>query len=138
MQSELVMDLDLDDPTAVVLAAVAAFDRAKIDVLVYGGMALAMFGEPRETRDADLAVAGVTAEAGRDALAALGMTTVIAFTDTRFGGLTISRLNLVGGGKLNTVDLVTPLSKRYATDIMRRPLTGTLDGQVLQRVRVFP
>ena len=68
MQSELVMDLDLDDPTAVVLAAVAAFDRAKIDVLVYGGMALAIFGEPRETRDADLAVAGVTPRQSRDCL----------------------------------------------------------------------
>lgn len=128
------MTLDLDDPTSVVLAAVAAFDAAGIDVLVYGGMALAMFGEPRETRDADLAVAGVSAQAGHDALAAIGLTTVIAFTEMRFGGVTMSRLTLVGDGKLNMVDLITPRSERYAAAVMQRPMRGTLDGQELRVV----
>jgi hypothetical protein len=128
------MTVDLDDPASVILAAVAAFDAAGIEVLVYGGMALAMFGEPRETRDADLAVAGVTARAGQDALASIGLTTVIAFTEIRFGGLTISRLTLVGDGKLNMVDLITPRSKRYAATLMQRPLRGTLEGQALRVV----
>lgn len=128
------MQLDLDDPTSVVLAAVAAFDTVGIDVLVYGGMALAMFGEPRETRDADLAVSGVSAQAGHDALAVIGLTTVIAFTEIPFGGVTISRLTLIGDGKLNMVDLITPRSERYATELMKRPMTGTLDGQTLKVV----
>lgn len=128
------MALDLDDPTSVVLAAVGAFDAAGIDVLVYGGMALAMFGEPRETRDADLAVAGVTAQAGHDALAAIGVTTVIAFTDVQFGGVMITRLTLDGDGKLNMVDLVTPRSKRDAAELMTRSISGTLDGQRLRVV----
>jgi hypothetical protein len=126
--------LDLDDPAAVVLAAVAAFDAAGIEVLVYGGMALAMFGEPRETRDADLAVAGVTAEAGHDALAATGLTTVITFSEIIFGGLTITRLTLVGDGKLNVVDLISPRSERYAKALMQRPLRGALEGQELRVV----
>lgn len=126
------MTIDLDDPIAVVLGAVAALDAAGIDALVYGGVALAMFGEPRETRDADLAVAGVTAESGHAALAAMGMTTVIAFSDVAFGGLAISRLTLVGGGKLNMVDLVTPRSERYARAVMARALIGTLEGQRLK------
>ena len=128
------MALDLDDPAAVVLAAVAAFDAAGIEVLVYGGMALAMFGEPRETRDADLAVAGVTAEAGHDALAAIGLTTVITFSGIKFGGIKITRLTLVGDGKLNVVDLITPRSERYTKALMQRPLRGTLDGQDLRVV----
>jgi hypothetical protein len=56
---------------------------------------------------------------------------VPAFAGTRFGGLSITRLSLVGGGKLNTVDLVTPRSPRYAGALMRRPIRGALDGQEL-------
>ena len=128
------MALDLDDPVSVVLTAVAAFDTAGIETLVYGGMALAMFGEPRETRDADLAVTGVSAQAGHAALAAAGLTSVIAFADRRFGGLTITRLTLVGDGKLNSVDLVAPRSDRYASALMQRPLRGSLGGQELRVV----
>lgn len=128
------MALDLDDPAAVVRAAAAAFDAAGIEVLVYGGMALAMFGEPRETRDADLAVAGVTPEAGHDALAAIGLATIITFRGIRYGGVTITRLTLAGDGKLNTVDLITPRSERYAKALMQRPLRGSLDGQELRVV----
>jgi hypothetical protein len=126
--------LDLDDPSAVVVAAVRALDTAGIDALVYGGMALATYGEPRETKDADLAVFGVSASAGRVALEAIGVSVVLAFDSTRFGGLSISRLSLLGGGKLNMVDLVTPRSQRYASALMQRPIRGTLDGQPLRIV----
>jgi len=108
------MALDLDDPSAVALAVAAAFATAGLEAALYGGLALAVYGEPRETRDADLAVATVSVEAGRDALQAAGIQTVIAFSAVVFGGLSIGRLTLVGGGKLNTVDLVTPRSVRYA------------------------
>ena len=124
------MPLDLDDPTSVVLAAVAAFDAAGTQVLVYGGMALAMFGEPRETRDADL-VSAVSAEVGHAALSATGVMTVITFAKVRFGGLTISRLTLLGDGKLNVVDLIAPRSERYRMGLMERRMTGNLDGQEL-------
>jgi hypothetical protein len=126
--------VDLNDPISVTLAAARAFERAGLDGLVYGGIALAMFGEPRETRDADLAVSGVRAEAARAALLTLEVIVVVAFEDLRFGGLTISRLSLLGGGKLNTVDLVTPLSGRYASAIMLRAMRGKLDGQPLRVV----
>lgn len=126
--------LDLQDPFAVTLAAVRAFERAGLDGLVYGGIALAIFGEPRETRDADLAVASVPAAAAQAALLALGVNVVIAFEDICFGGLSISRLSLLGGGKLNTVDLVRPLSERYAAGVMRRALAGTLEDSLLRVV----
>jgi len=125
------MTLDLDDPSAVALAVAGAFAGAGLDAALYGGLALAVYGEPRETRDADLAVASVSVEAGRDALEAVGIHTVIAFREVVFGGLSIGRLSLVGGGKLNTVDLVTPRSPRYAHEMGARCMRGNLDGQPL-------
>ncbi|HUH00633.1 MAG TPA: hypothetical protein VML75_01485 [Kofleriaceae bacterium] len=50
--------VDLNDPIAVLLAAVEALRAAGLDGAVYGGLALAVYGEPRETRDADLVVIG--------------------------------------------------------------------------------
>jgi len=123
--------IDLNDPIALLLAAADALERASISAAAYGGLALAIYGEPRETRDADLAVLGASAEAARDALAAVGLTASVAFDHVGFGGLSISRISVVGGGELNTVDLVEPRSARYAGLVLARALTGTLrDRQI--------
>ena len=128
------MTLNLDDPSEVALAAVAALERAGLQAALYGGLALAVYGEPRETKDADLAVATVTAAAGHAALKAAGIDGVIAFAAVRFGGLSIGRVSIIGGGKLNMIDLVTPLSPRYADRVMTRVIRGSLDGQELSVV----
>lgn len=128
------MAIDLDDPIALMLAASTAFDRAGMEAAAYGGLALGMYGEVRETRDADLAVAGIDAEAARQALADISVLVVIAFVNTRFGGCTLTRLSLVGGGQLNTVDLVTPRSPRYARSMLERTVRGVLRGQPLRVV----
>lgn len=54
------MQLDLGDPVAVMLAAAGALERAGLEATAYGGLVLAMYGRPRETRDADLAIASVS------------------------------------------------------------------------------
>ena len=128
------MAIDLDDPVALMLAASAAFVGAGIEAAAYGGLTLGMYGAPRETRDADLAVVGVAADTARNALDVIGVKVVVAFTDLKFGGCTLTRLSLVGGGQLNTVDLVTPRSKRYAVAMMSRSLSGTLRGQTIRVV----
>ena len=128
------MALDLDDPSEVALAVAGALDRAGLVAALYGGLALAVYGEPRETKDADLAVATVGVQAAHAALQAAQIDGVIAFTDIRFGGLSIARISLVGGGKLNTVDLVTPRSARFAAVVLARAMRGTLDGQPLRVV----
>jgi hypothetical protein len=102
------MPIDLDDPIALLLAAAAALERSGAECAAYGGLVLGMYGEPRETRDADFAVTGVDVERARLALADLGVDVVIAFSSVRFGGCDVSRLSLVGGGQVNTVDLVVP------------------------------
>jgi hypothetical protein len=126
--------IDLDDPIAVMLAAAAAFEEAGIEAAAYGGLTLGMYGEPRETRDADLAVASAEPEVARAALEAIGVMVVTAFVDVKFGGCLVSRLSLLGGGQLNTVDLVRPRSTRYAAAMMARVLRGTLRGQELRVV----
>jgi hypothetical protein len=121
------MAIDLADPIAVLLAASDAMSRAGIRAAAYGGLTLGMYGEPRETRDADLAVASADATAARDAL---GANVVITFTKIA-GGNTVTRLTLVGGGAHNTVDLVEPRSRRYADATLTRALRGSLRGQEL-------
>ena len=48
--------MDLTDPTAAALRIAEAFDAAQTPYALYGGLLLAAYGEPRETRDVDLAV----------------------------------------------------------------------------------
>jgi hypothetical protein len=126
------MPIDLDDPIALMLAAAAALERSGAECAAYGGLALGMYGEPRETRDADFAVTGVDIERARLALADLGVHVVIAFSNIRFGGCDVSRLSLVGGSQVNTVDLVAPRSPRFAGNVFRRAVTGSLRGHEIR------
>jgi hypothetical protein len=113
------MTVDLADPIAVLLTATRAFEQARIEAAAYGGLVVAMYGRARETKDADVAVSTADIGAAYDALIATGLSVVRAFTDITFGGSTVSRLTLLGGGELNTVGLVRPRSARYAADVMR-------------------
>ena len=126
------MAIDLDDPIALMLVAAAALERAGVACAAYGGLALGMYGEPRETRDADFAVAGIDIERARRALADLGVNVVIAFSNVRFGGCDVSRLSLVGGTQVNTVDLVIPRSSRFAEHVVRRAVAGSLRGREIR------
>lgn len=126
------MPIDLDDPIALMLVAAAALKRSGAECAAYGGLALGMYGEPRETRDADFAVMGVDLERARLALADLGVEVVIAFSNVRFGGCDVSRLSLVGGSQVNTVDLVIPRSSRFAGNVFRRAVIGSLRGQEIR------
>lgn len=120
--------MDLNDPIAVVLAVTERLRAAGIRHAVYGGLALAVYGEPRETRDADVAVAGVDTEVAADALSGIAAVSV-SFERVRFGGNLVTRLALVGGGELNTADFVEPRSSRFANEALRRALSGSLRGK---------
>lgn len=88
--------MDLNDPTTVALLAADAFEAASHRYALYGGLLTAAYGEPRETRDADLAVIDVSAAQARHALEATGLRTLLTFENVAFGGLMLSRLTLVG------------------------------------------
>ena len=129
------MPLDLDDPTAIALAIFRALSARRIEAALYGGLALAAYGEPRETRDADFAVSGLAGPTAAEALADIGVRPVLALDRAPFGGLFISRITLVeGGGRagLNVVDLVEPRSTRFAAGALERAVTGALRGEAIR------
>jgi hypothetical protein len=104
---------------------------------VYGGLALAAYGEPRETKDADFAVCGAAAAPVMAALRAAGIAVSLTFDADRFGGHLITRVALLGATGhtgLNVLDLVQPRSARYAADALARALRGQLRGQALHVV----
>lgn len=128
---------NLADPTTAALTAADALERAGLPAAVYGGLALAAYGEPRETRDADFAVASVDAAAALAALHAAGIDATLGFADVRFGGNEITRFALLGApdiAGLNVVDLVRPRSQPYGARLLARSLTGRLGGSAVRIV----
>jgi hypothetical protein len=127
--------LDLTDPTAVLLAVTDALTQAGIRSATYGGLALAAYGEPRETKDADLAVLAVTGAMAHAAFRHADLAHSLTFENVIFGGLTITRLALLpatGGSSVNTADLVQPRSARYASLALDRALSGELRGRAVR------
>ena len=121
--------MNLDDPTAVALLAAETLGRAGIEHALYGGLLLAAYGAARETRDADLAVAGAAVVDAARSLETGGLRCAIAFERVRFGGLWVSRIKLLGGvdtSGLNTLDLVEPCNIEYARRALSRALGSTL------------
>lgn len=127
--------MNLDDPTAVALLAADALGRAGIEHALYGGLLLAAYGTARETRDADLAVAGASPREAARSLEERGIHALVAFERSAFGGLWVSRVTLLGGSDatgLNTLDLVEPRSTDYARRALARSLGSTLRGQAIR------
>jgi hypothetical protein len=121
--------MNLNDPTTVALLAADAFSGPGHVYALYGGLLTAVYGEPRETRDADVAVVDLTAHQARAALSHAGVEALITFEGVRFGGLLLSRLTIIGVTSqtgLNTVDLVRPRSDRYAHLALQRASDATL------------
>lgn len=126
--------MNLEDPIHALLVVHRALARAGIRAAMYGGLALAAYGEPRETRDADLAVAGTSTGEALEALEGAGVTVSLSFDRERFGGLLISRIALLaapGADGLNVADLVEPRSTRYAALALSRAVEGRLRSETV-------
>ena len=119
--------MDLDDPVAVALAVADALREDGIPHALYGGLLLAAYGTARETKDVDLAVVHGDVERVAASLdRRLGLQTLIAFDRQTFGGLYVSRVTLVEGEELNTLDLVEPRDDAYAERALGRSVVSTL------------
>ncbi len=124
--------MDLSDPTTATLAASRAMSAAGQRCAVYGGLALAVWGEPRETRDADFAVSGADLDSIVQALGAAGLDPQVNFREQVFGGNGVSRIQIFGGPGttgFNVIDLVQPRSERFASDVLSRAIRGAVRGQ---------
>lgn len=129
------MPVDLTDPTTAALVAVEAAERTGKGYALYGGLLLAAYGEPRETRDVDLAVTSLDASAIRPALEEMGVQTAANFEGMTFGGLVLDRVNMIGGENdlgLNTIDLVRPISDRYAAEALDRSIEAPLRDRAVR------
>lgn len=87
------------------VALTAALDAAGVDYALIGGLAVAVWGVPRATKDIDLLVQGHDLEAAKAAVASLGFTLPggpITFRD----GVSIERLTRVRDGAMLTIDLM--------------------------------
>ncbi|MBI3891428.1 MAG: hypothetical protein HY303_07845 [Candidatus Wallbacteria bacterium] len=131
------VSMDLEDPTAVALAVAEALEAAGLRHALYGGLALAAYGEARETRDADFCVMEVSTAQAAAALRAKEFELQIAFEGLIFGGVSVDRLTLLPGlndSGSNTVDFVSPLSRRFAACVLERALRGPLRDRLLTLV----
>jgi hypothetical protein len=85
-RSEGTKTVDLTDPSTATLTIAKALEVAGIRAAVYGGLALAAYGEARETKDAHFAVAGISAASSVAALTAARLAPTLTFEEVRFGG----------------------------------------------------
>jgi hypothetical protein len=129
--------LDLNDPIAVLLRVASALREGGVENAAYGGLALAVYGTPRETKDADLAVAGADSGQCQAALKSIGAPLVRVFDRVRFGGHDITRFTLLepSGAGLNSADLVEPRSPRFARLALERSVEGHLRGEKIRVLR---
>lgn len=128
---------DLEDPIAVALLVSEALEARGLRHCLYGALALAAYGEARQTRDADFCVLDVEAAQAASALREVGVELQIAFEGLVLGGLSLSRLTLLPGRHhtgSNTVDLVTPVCRKFCRSVFRRSLLGPLRGRNLRLV----
>jgi hypothetical protein len=125
--------MDLDDPIALALAIAEALRAEGFPHALYGGLLLAAYGEARETRDVDIAMAHADAPSVVTVLGArLGLRTIPAFERRVFGGLFVSRITLVEGEELNTLDLVEPCDAAYATRALERAVESSLRSRPIR------
>jgi len=119
--------MDLADPVAVALAVADCLRAEALPHALYGGLLLAAYGDARETKDVDLAVVNPDAAAVAALLdRRLGLRTMLAFEGQSFGGVVVSRVTLVEGEELNTLDLVEPADAAYARRALERSIESTL------------
>jgi len=125
--------MDLTDPVAFALDVADVLRRGRVDHALYGGLLLAAYGQARETKDADIAVVRADPSETSSLLAAeLGLHCRVAFDRRRFGGLLVSRITMIEGEELNTLDLVEPSDPDYATRALDRALRSRLRGREIR------
>jgi hypothetical protein len=126
--------VNLDDPIATALRVADVLERAGERYALFGGLLLAAYGEPRETRDVDLAVVDASAARVARALETVGLASTVSFEAVTFGGLSISRLALIGGDAdtgLNVLVLVQARSARYGDAALSRAVTAPLRDRTI-------
>ena len=124
--------MDLEDPVEVALTMSEVLAGAGIEHALYGALLLAAYGEARETRDADLAVVNVDVHPVLAGLRKAGIEAQVEFENLELGGLQASRISLFGTPTdpgMNNLDLLAPMSARFARRAQTRSVRSQLRGR---------
>ena len=125
-----------DDPIEVLLESVKSLESAKLSYALYGGLALATYGTPRETIDVDHVVKREDIDKALRAIKDHFGYTATPFREMKYGGLFLTRLTVMDeslGGAVS-VDLVSTQSEEYTNKVLERAYTGQLRGQKIRVV----
>lgn len=111
------------------MAVVGELDRAGVDYALVGGLAVAVWGAPRATKDIDLLVLPADVERALGAVAPLGFD-IRALPMTFRDGMTLQRVSRAAEGHVLTVDFIVvdenlgpAWSSRRRFDTSGRPIT---------------
>jgi hypothetical protein len=129
--------MNLNDPISLALLTAEHLTTAGVEYALCGGLALAAYGQPRETKDADISVLEADGEAVANALETSGVMTTVTFERVQFGGLLLSGVTLLGEGTiegLNMVDLIQPRSERFAHEVLSRSIEAPLRDELIHVV----
>src|SRR5215813_11702388 len=87
------------------MAVASALDRAQVEYALVGGLAVAVWGAPRATKDIDLLVRAEALPSAMAAVAGRGFT--LAAAPLRFrDGMDLQRVSKVEGGAHLTIDFI--------------------------------
>ena len=117
------------------LEVVAALENAKVDYAICGGLAVAIHGFPRHTKDIDLLIEESSLEAAKRAVASVGFdldSGVISFQAGTPSEQRVYRLNKTQGTDFLTLDfiLVSPI----LTDVWNHRRKMESSGNVIKVV----
>ena len=116
--------MDLEQELRSVVVALAA---NQIQYALVGGLAVAVWGAPRATKDIDVLVPEIQLEPAKDAVRPLGYTLDAGLTDFS-DGMTVGRVSKVKDGDLMTVDFL----------LVNANLQGVFDGRTTRMLGDLP
>lgn len=127
--------MNIEDPLALMFETSKLFKENNIPCSLYGGMALAVYGNPRETRDVDFVSSTLTVPGAINILKERFPDSLDNFKEMTFGGVKISRVTLIADdindNGFNCTDFITPADEDYAERVIERSVIGELGSSEL-------
>ena len=128
--------MNLNDPIEILLRVSTALSSQNLSYVLHGGLAIAVYGEARETRDVDCVVLGPDLNQIIVAINAVFPITKLAFLNQDFKGILCSRITLLEGEDHNVIDLITMRVDDYLHRLMERKAVTELRGQEIHLISI--
>lgn len=133
--------MNIEDPNELVIETATLLNKGKIPYALYGGLALAVYGVPRETRDVDHFLTKEYLALAKESILKKFPSSQVSLENDSFGGLYLTRMTVFQSAKkksgevsLNTIDLVSPMDDGYAQRALMRSVEGPLRGKKIKIV----